>query len=57
MTRIQDWGVLTYTCHPFVIGRGYTMLMMERLIEALTAQGAVFMTLEDAVEEYLVRQR
>ena len=35
MTRIVDWGVLTYTCHPFVIGRGHRMLMLERLIEAL----------------------
>src|SRR5581483_2082512 len=29
MTRIMDWGIITYTCHPFVIGRGHRMLMLE----------------------------
>jgi peptidoglycan-N-acetylglucosamine deacetylase len=56
MTRIQDWGVLTYTCHPFVIGRGYTMLMMERLIETLAGRGAVFQTMDAAVGEFLQRE-
>ena len=23
MTRTMEWGALTYTCHPFVIGRGH----------------------------------
>jgi len=55
MTRGTDWGVLTYTCHPFVIGRGYTMLMLERLIEKLAGLGAVFQTMEAAVGEYLRR--
>ena len=34
MTRTTDWGVLTYTFHPFVIGRGHRMMMLERLIPA-----------------------
>jgi peptidoglycan/xylan/chitin deacetylase (PgdA/CDA1 family) len=53
MTRIMDWGIITYTCHPFVIGRGHRMLMLERLIEKLSARGAVFLTMEAAVKEWL----
>jgi peptidoglycan/xylan/chitin deacetylase (PgdA/CDA1 family) len=53
MTRIMDWGVLTYTCHPFVIGRGHRMLMLERLIEKLRARGAVFRTMESIAKEWL----
>jgi peptidoglycan-N-acetylglucosamine deacetylase len=55
MTRTQDWGVLTYTCHPFVIGRGHRMLMLERLIQSLLRQGAVFSTMAEAVDEFLAR--
>ncbi|MDE0201708.1 MAG: polysaccharide deacetylase [Rhodospirillaceae bacterium] len=55
MTRTVDWGVLTYTCHPFVIGRGHRMMMLERLIEALQGLGAVFMTMEDATNAWLER--
>jgi peptidoglycan/xylan/chitin deacetylase (PgdA/CDA1 family) len=56
MTRILDWGIITYTCHPFVIGRGHRMLMLERLIEKLRARGAVFLTMEVAVSEWLQRK-
>ena len=55
MARELDWGVITYTCHPFVIGRGHRMLMLENLIESLSAHGAVFMTMEDAAAEYAER--
>ncbi len=55
MTRITDWGVLTYTCHPFVIGRGHRMLMLERLILQLLERGAVFLTMEDAAAEFSAR--
>lgn len=55
MTRITEWGVLTYTCHPFVIGRGHRMMMLERLIEELKQLGAVFSTMEDAVNRWLER--
>ena len=55
MTRIMDWGIITYTCHPFVIGRGHRMLMLERLIEKLRARNAVFLTMEAAVSEWLAR--
>ena len=53
MTRIGDSGVLTYTCHPFVIGRGHRMLMLERLIEKLKSRGAVFRTMEAVAREWL----
>jgi len=56
MTRIEDWGVLTYTCHPFVIGRGHRMLMLERLIQGLAERGATFSTMEQAAEEYRGRR-
>ena len=55
MTRTADWGVLTYTCHPFVIGRGHRMMMLERLIEALQGLGATFMKMEDAANAWLER--
>ena len=48
MRKTVDWGVLTYTMHPYVIGRGYRMLALEGLLQNLKDAGAVFMTLEDA---------
>src|SRR5262249_19942453 len=51
MQKTVDWGVLTYTMHPYVIGRGYRMLALEGLIENLRSAGAVFMTMEDAAKE------
>jgi len=50
-----DWGVITYTFHPFVIGRGHRMLALEKLICALKDGGAVFTTLEAAAAEYAQR--
>ena len=47
MRRTEEWGVLTYTFHPFVSGRGHRMIMMERLIAALLERGARFATLEE----------
>jgi peptidoglycan-N-acetylglucosamine deacetylase len=55
MTRLLEWGIVTYTFHPFVIGRGHRMLMLERLIERLKARGAVFLTMEAAAREWLRR--
>jgi peptidoglycan-N-acetylglucosamine deacetylase len=51
MQQTVDWGVLTYTMHPYVIGRGYRMLGLEDLVKKLIAAGAVFMTMEDAAQE------
>ncbi|WP_119419976.1 polysaccharide deacetylase family protein [Desertibaculum subflavum] len=51
LTEILDWGILTYTFHPFVIGRGHRMKMLDRLIRHLKARGAVFLTMEEAAVE------
>jgi peptidoglycan-N-acetylglucosamine deacetylase len=51
MKKGVDWGVLTYTMHPFVIGRGYRMLALENLIDGIGKEGAIFMTMEDAARE------
>jgi peptidoglycan/xylan/chitin deacetylase (PgdA/CDA1 family) len=51
MQKSVDWGVLTYTMHPYVIGRGYRMLALEDFVGKLAAAGAVFMTMEDAAGE------
>jgi len=55
MTQNYDWGILTYTCHPFVIGRGHRMLALEKLIRNLQELGAEFMAMEDAGEAFLAR--
>jgi peptidoglycan/xylan/chitin deacetylase (PgdA/CDA1 family) len=55
MAANYDWGVLTYTFHPHVIGRGHRMAMLEGLIEKLRAGGAVFVTMEQAVAAYRAR--
>jgi peptidoglycan-N-acetylglucosamine deacetylase len=58
MTRVQpDFGILTYTFHPHVIGRGHRMMMLERLIQKLMEDGAVFMTMEQAMGEWLARNQ
>jgi peptidoglycan-N-acetylglucosamine deacetylase len=51
MKKTTDWGVLTYTMHPYVIGRGYRMLALEDLIMRLAKEGAVFMPMEEAAGE------
>jgi hypothetical protein len=55
MKRHVDWGILTYTMHPYVIGRGYRMLALEDLVAKLAAEGAVFMTMEEAAREWQAR--
>ena len=47
-----DRGVMTYTLHPFVIGRGHRMRMLERLLIALRERGAVFLKAEDVVQKW-----
>ena len=53
MKRNYDWGVLTYTFHPYVIGRGHRMMLLEQLIERLLAVGCEFMRMEDAAREVM----
>ncbi len=52
MTRYTDWGIITYTCHPYVIGRGHRMLMLERFIARLRELGAEFMRMDHAARAY-----
>jgi peptidoglycan-N-acetylglucosamine deacetylase len=52
MREHYGWGILTYTFHPHVIGRGHRMLMLEGLIRDLRAGGAQFVTMEQGVAEY-----
>ena len=52
MKKHNDWGVLTYTFHPHVIGRGQRMLTLEHFIDTLRAEGARFVTMETAVAAY-----
>jgi peptidoglycan/xylan/chitin deacetylase (PgdA/CDA1 family) len=51
MKKTVEWGVLTYTMHPYVIGRGYRMLALEQMVDKLGREGAAFMTLENAARE------
>jgi peptidoglycan/xylan/chitin deacetylase (PgdA/CDA1 family) len=55
MADHYDWGILTYTFHPHVIGRGHRLIMLEKLIENLREGGAHFVTMEQAVTEYRAR--
>ena len=52
MTQTVEWGILTYTFHPQVSGRGHRMLMLERLIEGLRDLGAIFTRMDAAVAEF-----
>ncbi|HAA92321.1 MAG: polysaccharide deacetylase [Rhodospirillaceae bacterium] len=55
MTETESWGVLTYTFHPFVIGRGHRMRMLDNLIRGLSDRGAEFLRMQDAVAAFLAR--
>jgi peptidoglycan-N-acetylglucosamine deacetylase len=55
LARTQEWGVLTLTFHPQVIGRGHRMLMLERLIEELEAMGATFSRMDTVAQEFAQR--
>ena len=52
MCSETDWGVLTYTFHPFVIGRGHRLVMFDEFVRELLALGAEFVTAEEAVLEF-----
>jgi len=52
MKKTMGWGVIIYTFHPYVIGRGGRMLILEKLIKNLRDGGAVFTTMEAAASEY-----
>ena len=52
MKKTVDWGVLTYTMHPFVIGRGHRMIVLDKLLRTLAEEGATFLAMEDAADTY-----
>ena len=52
MRKVVEWGALTYTCHPFIIGRGHRIMMLERLIETMRDEGAVFQRVDETVDEF-----
>jgi peptidoglycan/xylan/chitin deacetylase (PgdA/CDA1 family) len=55
MADHYDWGVITYTFHPHVIGRGHRLMMLDRLIGKLKESGAEFLTMEEAAGEYRLK--
>ena len=55
MRENVEWGVLTYTCHPFIIGRGHRIMMLERLIRTMKDEGAVFQRVDHTVGEFKQR--
>ncbi len=56
MKKRLDWGVIIYTFHPYVIGRGGRMLILEKLIRKLKDNGVVFRTVEAAAAEKKKKQ-
>ncbi|MEO7726698.1 MAG: polysaccharide deacetylase [Burkholderiales bacterium] len=52
MKKAVNWGVLTFTCHPFISGRGHRIMMLEQLIRKLREKGAVFQRVDDTVREF-----
>ena len=56
MLREVPGGIFNLTMHPEIIGRGYRMLMLERLIDFMTSQpGVEFTTLGEAAEAWRTR--
>lgn len=56
MQSDTDQGLLTYTFHPFVTGRGHRMLMLDQLITKLADAGANFVTAAQAAMLFKERQ-
>jgi hypothetical protein len=57
MTGSTDWGVLTYTFHPQVVGRGHRMLMLEQLVRSLLDLGATFARMGDVADEWVKQSK
>ncbi|WP_159993233.1 polysaccharide deacetylase [Roseomonas sp. 18066] len=56
MQRTTEQGMLVYTFHPYVVGRGHRMLFLEKLIDGLTQRGAEFCTLDQIQRDFRARQ-
>lgn len=55
MHDTEEWGILTYTFHPYVIGRGHRMIFLEKLICELKQMDAAFLSMEEAASEFQQR--
>jgi len=55
MKQTMDWGVLTFTCHPFIIGRGHRIMMLEKLIQRVMDEGGIFQRVDETVDEFKAR--
>lgn len=55
MKQAVEWGVLTYTCHPFILGRGHRIMMLEDLIRRILDEGGVFQRADETVDEFRAR--
>ncbi len=47
-----EWGVITYTFHPYVIGRGHRMIALEKLLRTVSDGAGQFVAMEEAAREY-----
>ncbi len=47
-----DWGIVTYTFHPFVIGRGHRMMVLDKLLDRIRREGGEFVTMETAARAF-----
>jgi peptidoglycan/xylan/chitin deacetylase (PgdA/CDA1 family) len=56
MNRECEDGILVYTLHPEVVGRGHRMLFLERLLNGLTEMGAKFSRLDSALDRHCRRR-
>jgi len=52
MVENVEWGVLTYTFHPQVVGRGHRMIALERLIQKVSELGGSFSRMDEVAEEF-----
>jgi len=52
MAENADWGALTFTFHPQVVGRGHRMLMLERLIQRVGELGGTFGRMDEVAAEF-----
>ncbi|MBZ8132403.1 polysaccharide deacetylase [Afifella sp. IM 167] len=52
MARTEEWGALIYTFHPFVVGRGHRMMLLEGLIAGLKERGAGFIRMDELARAF-----
>ena len=55
MKQAAELSVLTYACHPFIIGLGHRIMMLENLIRRILDDSGVFQRVDETVDEVRVR--